>query len=90
MGGHGAITIYLSNLSRYRSVSAFAPILNPTKTAWGRKVFTGYLEGGVEEGAKYDSTELIRKVKRSENLNILIDQVRTVGVFFLILRSVEC
>jgi S-formylglutathione hydrolase FrmB len=42
----------------YASVSAFAPICNPTKCPWGEKAFTGYL-GSVDAGKEYDATELV-------------------------------
>ncbi|KAJ3508843.1 hypothetical protein NLJ89_g5534 [Agrocybe chaxingu] len=72
MGGHGALTLYLSSTTKqYRSASAFAPISNPTKCPWGEKAFKGYLEGGLAEGAKYDATELISKA--TEPLHILVD-----------------
>lgn len=43
MGGHGALTIYLKNLDKYKSVSAFSPIANPINCPWGQKAFTNYL-----------------------------------------------
>ena len=43
MGGHGALVLALRNPGLYRSVSAFAPICNPTACPWGVKAFTGYL-----------------------------------------------
>ena len=43
MGGHGALTIALKNRSRYRSVSAFAPIVAPMQVPWGQKAFPRYL-----------------------------------------------
>ena len=49
MGGHGALTLAMSLPGRFRSVSAFAPICNPTASDWGRKQFTAYL--GPDEGA---------------------------------------
>ncbi|KAK0208190.1 carbohydrate esterase family 1 protein [Desarmillaria ectypa] len=73
MGGHGALTLYLSSTTKqYRSASAFAPICNPTKCPWGEKAFSGYLQGGVEEAkGKYDATDLISAYK--EPVHILID-----------------
>ncbi|KAF6766576.1 esterase D [Ephemerocybe angulata] len=73
MGGHGALVLYLSSQSKqYRSASAFSPIANPSKCPWGEKAFNGYLQGGVDEGAKaYDATELISKAK--DPLHILVD-----------------
>ncbi|KAG5647565.1 hypothetical protein DXG03_008918 [Asterophora parasitica] len=80
MGGHGALTLYLSSKTKqYRSASAFAPIANPTKSPWGEKAFTGYLQGGVEEArSQYDATELISKSK--DPLHILIDYVRLLSL----------
>jgi len=76
MGGHGALTLYLKNLSskKYVSASAFAPIANPTKAPWGEKAFGGYLSGGVEEGKEYDATELLGKLgEEKKEVKILID-----------------
>ena len=79
MGGHGALTLYLSSvlsgMKQYRSVSAFAPIANPVNCPWGQKAFAGYLQGGTEEAkATYDATELVAKHK--DPVHILIDYVR--------------
>jgi S-formylglutathione hydrolase len=75
MGGHGALTLYLSSkIKQYRSASAFAPISNPTKCPWGEKAFNGYLQGGLTEALeKYDATALISKY--TEPVHILIDYV---------------
>lgn len=43
MGGHGALTIALRNSDRFRSVSAFAPIVAPSQVPWGEKALGGYL-----------------------------------------------
>ncbi|KAH6624504.1 Alpha/Beta hydrolase protein [Chaetomium sp. MPI-SDFR-AT-0129] len=74
MGGHGALTLYLREPGRYRSVSAFAPVANPSRCAWGRKAFGGYLGGeeGSEEWGKYDATELVRGWKGGD-LKALVD-----------------
>ncbi len=40
MGGHGALTCALRHPDRYRSVSAFAPVVAPSQVPWGRKAFT--------------------------------------------------
>ena len=58
MGGHGAITLAAKTPGRFRSVSAFSPICNPTQSDWGQKQFTAYL-GSVEAGAAHDATNLI-------------------------------
>jgi len=72
MGGHGALISHLKNPGAYSSVSAFAPICNPTQVPWGVKAFTGYL-GSVEAGKEYDATELVAKYKGPQ-VPILIDQ----------------
>ena len=75
MGGHGALTLAMSMPGRYRSVSAFAPIANPTAGDWGRKQFAAYL--GRDEGkwAAHDATLLMRK--RGFDGPVLIDQGAT-------------
>jgi S-formylglutathione hydrolase len=72
MGGHGALTIAMSFPGRFRSVSAFAPICNPTASDWGRKQFTAYLGKDESAWAQYDSTLLMRK--RGFDGPMLIDQ----------------
>ena len=72
MGGHGALTIGMSFPGRFRSVSAFAPIANPTASDWGRKQFTAYLGADEAKWAAYDATLLMRK--RGFDGPILIDQ----------------
>ena len=72
MGGHGALISHLKNPGRYASVSAFAPICNPTQVPWGVKAFNGYL-GSVEAGKAYDATELMLAYQGPQ-APILIDQ----------------
>lgn len=60
MGGHGALTIALKNPDRYRSVSAFAPIVAPSQVPWGQKAFTGYLGENQAAWAEYDACALVR------------------------------
>ena len=60
MGGHGALTLAMSLPGRFRSVSAFAPICNPTQGDWGRKQFEAYL-GGIEAGRAHDASLLMRE-----------------------------
>lgn len=75
MGGHGALSLYLKNPGKYKSVSAFAPIANPLKCPWGDKAFKGYFGDDWEsKGAEHDSTELLKKWKGGD-LDILIDVV---------------
>lgn len=60
MGGHGALICALKNPGLYRSVSAFAPICNPTKCPWGVKAFGGYFgEADKEEWRNWDASELV-------------------------------
>ena len=61
MGGHGALTIAMSFPGRFRSVSAFAPICNPTASDWGRKQFSAYLGEDEATWAPHDASLLMRK-----------------------------
>jgi S-formylglutathione hydrolase len=70
MGGHGALTIAM-NVPRYRSVSAFSPICNPTAGDWGRPQFTAYLGTDESKWAKHDATLLMRDV--GLNIPLLVD-----------------
>ncbi|URE04095.1 s-formylglutathione [Musa troglodytarum] len=73
MGGHGALTIYLKNLEKYKAVSAFAPITNPTNCPWGQKAFSNYLGSDKSDWQEYDATLLIEKCSKFST-PILIDQ----------------
>ena len=59
MGGHGALTLAMSLPGRFRSVSAFAPICNPTGGDWGRKQFAAYLGPDEAAWAPYDASLLM-------------------------------
>jgi S-formylglutathione hydrolase len=72
MGGHGALVIALKNPGRYRSVSAFSPIVAPSQVPWGEKVFSAYLGNDREAWKAYDATELVTVAR--EKLPLLIDQ----------------
>ncbi|GLQ99772.1 S-formylglutathione hydrolase [Dyella mobilis] len=72
MGGHGALVIALRNPDRYRSVSAFAPIVAPSQVPWGEKAFTAYLGDDREAWKDYDATELVARATQVPP--ILIDQ----------------
>jgi S-formylglutathione hydrolase len=72
MGGHGAITLALSNPGLYRSLSAFAPIANPSASDWGRKQLGAYLGGDAELWKKHDASEMLRAVGWPSD--ILVDQ----------------
>ena len=72
MGGHGALTIAMTFPQRYKSVSAFAPIANPSDSDWGRKQLTAYLGEDRAAWAGHDATLLMRD--RGYPGEILIDQ----------------
>lgn len=59
MGGHGALTLALRHPGRWRSVSAFSPIVAPTKTPWGTKAFAAYLGDDEEVWREHDACSLI-------------------------------
>ena len=59
MGGHGALTIALRNPGRFRSVSAFAPIVAPGQVPWGEKAFGAYLGDDRASWRAHDSVALI-------------------------------
>ena len=72
MGGHGALTLALRNPGRYRSVSAFAPIVAPGQVPWGEKALGGYLGEDRAAWRKHDAVALIEDGARVEA--ILVDQ----------------
>jgi len=72
MGGHGALTIALRNPGRYRSVSAFSPIVAPSQVPWGQKAFSAYLGEDRDAWRAYDAVELVGAA--SERLPLLVDQ----------------
>ncbi len=61
MGGHGALTLAMGLPERFRSVSAFAPICNPTASDWGRKQLSAYLGKDHSLWADHDATLLMQK-----------------------------
>merc|ERR1719188_1599394 len=73
MGGHGALTIALRNPGAFKSVSAFAPISNPTQVPWGKKAFSLYLGADEETWKKYDTVELIKSYS-GPPVRLLVDQ----------------
>lgn len=72
MGGHGALTTALRNPGRFRSVSAFAPIVSPINCPWGQKAFTCYLGEDRAAWRAYDACALIEDGARLPEL--LVDQ----------------
>jgi S-formylglutathione hydrolase len=59
MGGHGALTVALRNPDRFRSVSAFAPIVAPSQVPWGQKALGGYLGHDPAAWRGHDAVALI-------------------------------
>jgi S-formylglutathione hydrolase len=72
MGGHGALTIGLRLPERYRSVSAFAPIVAPSQVPWGQKALAGYLGTDPAAWRGHDAVALIEDGARVADL--LVDQ----------------
>ncbi|MEP7350281.1 MAG: S-formylglutathione hydrolase [Sphingorhabdus sp.] len=72
MGGHGALTISLRNPGRFKSTSAFAPIVSPKHCPWGHKALGGYLGSDQSVWADYDACALIANGARLPDL--LVDQ----------------
>ena len=56
MGGHGALTLAMGLPGRFKSVSAFAPICNPTASEWGQKQLGAYLGDDTSQWARHDAT----------------------------------
>jgi S-formylglutathione hydrolase len=72
MGGHGALTIGLRNADRFRSVSAFSPIVAPSQVPWGHKALGGYLGDDKAAWAEHDAVALIEQGAHVPDL--LVDQ----------------
>ena len=72
MGGHGALTIGLKNPGRFKSISAFSPIVSPMNCPWGQKALGGYLGDDRSVWARHDACALIAQA--TEKLPLLVDQ----------------
>lgn len=72
MGGHGALTLALTLPDRFRSVSAFAPIANPTQSDWGRKQLGAYL--GEDSAAWEAHDSMLLMTERGFAGPLLVDQ----------------
>ncbi|MEC4589853.1 S-formylglutathione hydrolase [Nitrospirillum amazonense] len=72
MGGHGALTVALRHPGRFKSVSAFAPIVAPTQVPWGQKALPGYLGDDPAAWRHHDTVALIQDGARLPDL--LVDQ----------------
>ena len=68
MGGHGALTVALRHPGRFRSVSAFAPIVAPSQVPWGQKALAGYLGDEKSAWQQHDTVALIESGARVSEL----------------------
>ena len=73
MGGHGALVLGLRHPEKFKTLSAFSPIVNPTLAPWGVKAFTGYLGDDRSKWGQYDAVELLKAGKKHPK-KILIHQ----------------
>jgi S-formylglutathione hydrolase len=73
MGGHGALTIGLTFPEKFKSLSAFAPIVAPGQVPWGHKALGGYLGQDRAAWRAHDAVALIEDGKRPAG-DILVDQ----------------
>jgi S-formylglutathione hydrolase len=72
MGGHGAMTIALKNPDRFKSCSAFAPIVAPLSADWSAPAFEKYLGEDKAAWRPYDACALVEDGARFPEF--LIDQ----------------
>ncbi len=72
MGGHGALIAALREPERYQSVSAFAPICQPTQCPWGEKALSNYLGSLRETWVEWDASALMAQA--TQHRPMLIDQ----------------
>ena len=72
MGGHGALTIHLKNPDKFKTVSAFAPIVAPCQVPWGQKALRRYLGDNESSWKSYDACELVKAAASAAT--ILIEQ----------------
>ena len=73
VGGHGSLVLGLRNPDLFRSISAFAPMVSPSRVPWGQKAFKALL-GSVAAGASYDAELLAGEYSGRGPLPIRIDQ----------------
>ena len=72
MGGHGALVIGMRSSDKFKSISAFSPIVSPTQCQWGVKAFSNYLGQDKTEWKAYDACELMSN--SNKDFSILVDQ----------------
>lgn len=73
MGGHGALIMGLNRPDLFKSISAFSPIVNPSKVPWGQKALAGYLGDDQNTWKNFDAVELLKDHKKHP-CEILIHQ----------------
>ncbi|KAI9175566.1 hypothetical protein H9P43_006928 [Blastocladiella emersonii ATCC 22665] len=73
VGGHGALTVGLRNVDKFKSISAFAPAANITNCDWGKKAFSRFLGEDQSSWKQYDATE-VAKAYAGRDIDVLIDQ----------------
>ena len=78
MGGHGALTVSLRYPGRFRSVSAFAPIVAPGQVPWGQKALGGYLG---EDRAKWRSHDAVALIDDGASVDEILVDVGTSDPF---------
>lgn len=71
MGGHGALTLAMTQPGRFRSVSAFSPICNPSNSDWGIGQLTAYLGEDRGTWARHDASVLM--AERGFDGPVLVD-----------------
>ncbi|OZA40394.1 MAG: S-formylglutathione hydrolase [Novosphingobium sp. 17-62-9] len=59
MGGHGALTLGLTYPEKFKSLSAFAPIVAPGQVPWGHKALGGYLGDDRATWRQHDAVALL-------------------------------
>ena len=72
MGGHGALVMALRNPERFKSCSAFAPIVEPSTADWSKGAFAKYLGRNPDAWRSYDAVALVQDGHRFSEF--LIDQ----------------
>ena len=72
MGGHGAIVMALRNPKKFKSCSAFAPIVEPSTASWSRHAFKKYIGLNQSDWQMYDSVALVKNGYHFPE--ILVDQ----------------
>lgn len=61
MGGYGALMIGMKNANKFKAISAFSPISNPSQVPWGVQAFTAYLGEDQAAWKEWDTSELVKE-----------------------------